>query len=309
MDKVYQDSPQNFSEIVPYIITDIDNIKKEIILAKRCYFYDTCSFRNHMLSPETGLIFEYITSTLGIVIITRTVIMELCSNDGSLWNEHIQYIKNLHSAGIEILVIYEEDLFEVLHTCYSDITEINMWLSYALRNAKGKAGSIEKVINQDVKLKKALFENEACKDSKLAEKIFKAVRISKESGDNMGEEMIAICVHWLSHIKEASPYKYIIFSDDKKAMSTFSKVINNSRKFLELDMISVFTTAKLCYQMKLNGIVQQEEQIINLLSKNNNDNIIKVFCSEEFELSPTEKTMSATLFAKKTITQNIKVYY
>lgn len=309
MDKIYKDNPQNFFEIVPYIITDIDYVEKQIILAKKCYFYDTCSFRNHMLAPNADLIFEYIKSTSGIVVLTRTVIMELCSNDGKLWNEHIQYIQNLYLAGIKILAIYEEDLFEVLYTYCSDVIEINKWLSYAVRNAKSKTGNIEQTIGQDMKLKKALFEAKECKDSKLAEKMFKAVRMSKESGDNMGEEMIAICVHWLSRIREVSSYKYIIFSDDKKAMRIFGKVIKNSREFSGQDMISVFTTAKLCYQMKLNGIVQQEEQVVNLLSKSNLGNRINVFCSEEFELSPAEKTMSIELFAKKVITQQIKIYY
>lgn len=309
MDKIYRDTPHNFSEILPYVITDIGCATKEIILAKKCYFYDTCSFRNHMVTQNANLIFEYIKSTSGIVVITRTVMMELCSKDGKLWNEHIQYIHNLHLMGIKILVIYEEDLFEVLHTYCSDITKINNWLSHAVKNVKSKTGSIEQIIWQDTKLKKVLFEGEDCKDSKLAKKMFKAVRASKETGDNMGEEMIAICVHWLSHIRETLSYKYIIFSDDKKAMRIFSKVMNNSREFLGQDMISVFTTAKLCYQMRLDDIVRHEEQVIHLLSKNNPAERINVFCSEEFELSPSEKSMSIEQFAKKVITQDIKIYY
>lgn len=309
MTHIYTDTPHNFSEIIPYVIMDTDNVVKEIILAKKCYFYDTCSFRNHMLVPNVDLIFEYIESTCGIVVITRTVIMELCSNNGELWNEHIQYIKNLYQAKIKVLVIYEEDLFEVFHTYSSDVTEINKWLSYAVRSAKSKAGSIERTIGEDAKLKKVLFECEECKDRNIAEKMFKSVRAGKESEDNMGEEMIAICVHWLSHISEISSYKYIIFSDDKKAMGTFGKVINNARKFSGQNMISVFTTVKLCYQLKMDGIIQQEGQIVKLLSKCNIGENIKVFCSEEYELSPTEKTMSVEEFSKKVITSDMKVYY
>ncbi len=309
MDKIYTDAPHNFSEIASFVITDSEVVAREIIMTDKCYFYDTCSFRNHMLASNTNLIFEYIKATSGIVVITRTVIMELCSNDGKLWEQHIEYIRNMHSEGIKIVVVYEEDLFKTLHTYCSDVSEINRWLSYAVKNAKSKAGSLEQVIGQDARLKKMLFQTEKCEDNKLAEKLFKSVRASKQSGDNMGEEMIAVCVHWLSRMRESCAYKYIIFSDDKRAIRIFGKVINNSREFSGQDMISEFSTAKLCYHMKLKGIVTQEEQVLALFSKSNVGDALKVFCSEEFELSPAEKTMSIEVFAKKVITQNIKIYY
>lgn len=305
----YTDTPYNFTEIVPYIITDVSIVGRKIILAKKCYFYDTCSFRNHMRISDAGLIFKYIKDTGGIVVLTRTVLMELCSGDGRLWEEHVEYIRNLYLAGITVLVIYEEDLFEVLHTYCSDAVLINQWLSYAVKNAKSKVGSIEQAIGQDLKLKKALLESRECKDSKLAERVFQAARRKKEPEDNLGEEMLAICVHWLSHMRESAAYKYIIFSDDKKAMGTFAKVIRNAREYLGQDMISVFTTPKLCYQMKVHGVLEVKEQVINILSSGNTGDMIKTFCSEEFELSPAEKIMSIDMFAEKVITENVKIYY
>ena len=174
MDKIYRETPLNFAEISPYVITDIESIGKEIILSEKCYFYDTCSFRNHMLAPNADLIFDFIKTGIGIVVITRTIIMELCSNDGKLWDKHIQYIKNMYLSGVKILVIYEEDLFKVLHTYCNDVVEINKWLSYAVRNAKSKTGSIESVINRNIKLKKTICDMEECIDSRFAEKMFKS---------------------------------------------------------------------------------------------------------------------------------------
>lgn len=309
MEKIYVDAPYNFSQIETYVITDINAAVREIILAEKCYFYDTCSFRNHMSAANVHLLYEYIKSTSGIVILPRTIIMELCSNDGMLWNEHIQYIKNMYQAGIKILVLYEEDFFEVLHTYCADVTGINKWLSYAVRSAKSKVGSVERAVGQDVWLKKMLFEAGTCKESKLAERMFSAARKCKVAGDNLGEEMIAVCVHWLSHIRESVSYKYIIFSDDKKAMTTFGRVIKNSKDFLGSDMISVVTTAKLCYLMQVKGIVSKEEQVIGLLSKSSMGDNISSCCSEEFELAPAEKTMSIEEFARKIIEGNIKVYF
>lgn len=309
MERVYIDTPHNFGEIQNYVITDEEKIIREIILAKRCYFYDTCSFRNHMMVPRPELLCDYIKYTSGIVIITRTVLMELCSNDGYLWNEHVEYIKNMYLEGIKILVIYEEDIFKILHTYCADVSKINKWLSFAVRCAKSKVGKIEFVVGKDVGLRRALFEGTECRDSKLAEKMFRKVRESKTSDDNMGEELLAVCVHWLSHVREFESYKYIVLTDDKKSIPIFGKVIKNTREYLDKNSIALCTTAKLCFLMHFHGIICQEKHIIEILKETNIGNSLSVCCSEEFELSPTEKRMSIQEFAKKIMSNDTKVYY
>lgn len=125
----------------------------------------------------------------------------------------------------------------------------------------------------------------------------------------MGEELLAICVHWLSRIRDAQSYKYIIFTDDKKSMNIFGKVIKNVHDYAGSNSISVFTTVKLCYIMRLKGIVDCEEQIVRMLEVSGFDDIVKVYCSEEFELAPTEKRMQIEEFAKKVMDGNTKIYY
>ncbi len=309
MGKEYIDTPHNFGEIEAYVITDIENIKREMILAKKCYFYDTCSFRNHMMTPDAKLLYKYIIETFGIVVITRTVLMELCSNNGCLWNEHIEYIKNMNLMGIKILIIYEEDIFDILHSYCADVSQINKWLSFAVKIAKSKVGKIEAVIEQNIDFKKALFEGEGSKDNKLAEKMFKCVRERKTSGDNMGEELLAICVHWLSRMRDIEEYKYVILTDDKKSIPIFGKVIKNVKDYSDFNSISLCTTVKLCYLMKINNIICEENQIIRILSYTNSGINLKVYCSEEFELNPAEKNMSIQEFAGKVFGGKIKVYY
>lgn len=309
MDRVYNDTPDNFMEIEPYIVRDKESVGKEIILSGKCYFYDTCAFRNHMTASEKELLLQYMRQTSGIVIITRTILMELCSRDGCLWKEHMEYIKSMHLAGIKVLVIYEEELFDVLHTFCADVAEINKWLSFAVRCAKSKVGKVELMLGQDAILKRAVLEGATCGDSKLAEKLFGSIRKQKTAGDNMGEELLAICVHWLSRMRDAEPCKYIILTDDKKAIPRFGKVIRNVKEYSGSSSVSVFTTVKLCYLMRTVHVIEEEKQVAGILSGSNLGNHIKVFCSEEYELEPTEKLMSISEFTEKIMEGTIKVYY
>lgn len=47
MSTFYTDTPHNFNEIEPFVITDTGSVMKEIYESKKCYFYGTCSFRRH----------------------------------------------------------------------------------------------------------------------------------------------------------------------------------------------------------------------------------------------------------------------
>ena len=309
MDRVYIDTPHNFSDIETYVSTDINEIKKLIIMAKKCFFYDACSFRNHMFASDNKPILTYIKRYADVVIITRTVMMELCSSDGKLWKEHINYIRNMHAEGIKILVIYEEDIFDVLRTYCADVTQINKWLSYAVRCAKSKAGKVEMVVGSDMELRRYLFVGEESTDSMLASKMFGKVRDSKSSGDNMGEELMAVCVHWLSRMRDVESYKYVVLTDDKKSIPTYGKVIKNVREYSGCDAIAICTTVKLCYLMYMNSIITEEKQITDVLSNTSMGSSVIVFCSEEFELYPTEKTMCVDEYAKKIFAKGIKVYH
>ncbi|WP_310602682.1 hypothetical protein [Anaerosporobacter sp.] len=308
MDKGYKETPDNFSEIEPYVITEKESIISSIIKAKRCYFYDTCAFRNHMLIPNPELIYEYIEQTAGIVIITRCIIMELCSGDSRLWKEHIAYIQKMNQYGIRVLVLYEEDMVQVLKACYSDMLAINKMLSLAIRCVKSKAGTIEKTLNRNPNLTKELFHDSSNRDSYFAERLFQAIRDNKSSKDNLGEELIAVCVHLLANIREVEPFKYMVFTDDKGAIAILGKAMQNVEKYIGMKCISALTTSKLCWLMKEKNIVLLENEITDILSAGNCRDSMKVYCSEMYELAPSEKSMSIAEFARKIMEENIRVY-
>lgn len=87
------DFPDNWNEILPYVIVEQDEVIRHILTAPKCFFYDACAFWNHMSISNPSPVFEYIKSQNGIVILTKMILIELCSGNQKLWEEHIAYIK------------------------------------------------------------------------------------------------------------------------------------------------------------------------------------------------------------------------
>lgn len=309
MKKVYNDTPDNFAEIQTFVITDVEEIAKTIIQADKYFFYDACAFRNHMRIMNPECIFEYIKRMGGIVVITRCIIMELCSKDNLLWKEHIEYLKKMYQYGIKILVMYEEDTFQILNTCYSGTAQINLMLSFAVRTVKSKTGTIETVLNNNSALKREILVSGENKDRLLAKRFFREVRNGKVSEDDLGETLAAVCMHMLSNIREIMEFKYILLTDDKGAIALLDKVIKNVKEHIGRRCISVITTPKICQLMVQEHIIKDKEEIESIINAGNIGGLIKIYCSEQYELSPSEKTVSAAEFAQK-ITNNtgIKIY-
>lgn len=306
MCKIYKDTPENFDDIEPYVSINSEEVVKRLIQSERCYFYDTCSFRNHMIIEQPESIFNYVKQTNGVIVITRCIIMELCSDDNKLWPAHIEYIKKMHQNGLYVIVIFEEDIMDVLNFCFIGVTTTNGMLSIAVKHAKSKMGTVERVLSTDPSLKKELLVDDTNSDKTLAKRFFEKVRLNKVSKDNLGEELISICVHMLSNIREDKANKYIVLTDDKGAITLLSKTMQNVEKYIGMKCIAGVTTAKLCWLIANTLHFSNKEQIENILGNPNED--IKVYCSEEYELMPSEKTFKVSELAQKLIVGGIKIY-
>lgn len=308
MDKRFKEAPENISEIESFVISDKNEIIKTMLKAERCYFYDTCAFRNHAMVNDRETLFRYFKQSSGVVILTRGILMELCSGNGLLWKEHIEYIADMHQHGIKVVIMYEEYAAEILKLCFCDMGKVNAMLSNAVCHAKQKVGSVEYTLSIDLNLRKDILIRYASQDGSLAERLFNELRQNKQTGDNLGEELIAICLHLLSNIKHATNYKYLILTDDRKAISIFSKAKENSDKYTGQKSIAIITTAKLCQLMKNEGVFEDEKQIEEIVAAGRDGNMIKVICSEMYELQANEKKMTLTEFARKVMCDEVKVY-
>ena len=182
----YTDIPQNMSAIAPYVTVDRKTITEQILNHERCFFYDACSFQRHAnLKPgDAEYLLRYIRFKDGVVIITRCILMELAARKGVLDQRYVKYIKHVKDAGIMILIIYEEDLFSIMETCFSTNIVINQYLSWAVRMAAGPVSTITEMLEENQIIYNQLIRGRNLNQKNVYQCFFKTMREKKESGDN-----------------------------------------------------------------------------------------------------------------------------
>lgn len=298
MARIYKDTPDNFSDIRPYVVTDPRTAGQEIILAEKCFFYDTCTFRWHMELPTPQHLFEYIKTKRGIVVVTRSIIMELCSANGKLWKKHIEFFRQLHQMGICVLVIYEEDLFRTLAIYTSGTERINGFLEKAVKYTRSRTGVISQTLEQDTMLRNRLLNGKPCADKTLFSDFFSKVRANKTTGDNLGEELVLVCLHMLANIPESGECKYIFLTDDKKAVYFTDEVNENIKRYIGKSCAIAFTTPRLVQQMWDEGVITRKETLEEMLLAGGSEGTIRVYCSKEYELGIVDESISVESLAE-----------
>lgn len=272
----YTDTPHNMAEIMPYVLADKKDIIQQIFEKEKCYFYDTCSFRRHanLGSNEAEYFFHYITEQNGLVIITRCILMELASISGVLNTEYVNYIKHMSGFGIQVLVMYEEDVFDIMSVCFSTNEVTNEFLSWTVRSMKSPVSTITGTLEQNTKLYDEIIRGNHLDNGSIYRRFFKAVRENKESGDNLGEEVLAVCLHILSNLPGEDDGKFCVITDDKGAGGKIDTLFKNTARKHRGKRIIIFSTPKLVQVMYREKIMENREHIKSLLSTGTNGNIV-----------------------------------
>ena len=119
MIKGYSEVPENWGNIAPYV--NRGSLVQNIFLSKKCFFYDTCSFRYHanLKEQDAEKILEYIRRQDGIIVITSCILMELASQSHSLEESYVRYVKKIADYGIALYVVYEEELQDIMESCFA----------------------------------------------------------------------------------------------------------------------------------------------------------------------------------------------
>ena len=304
----YTEHPGNFDRISEYIITDTEEAISCIVMASQCYFYDACSFRKHVHMRRPESFFLYVKQKKGIVIITRTILMELSGKDGTLREEYIEYIKAAYDAGLKILVFYEEDIFQIMSVCFNKNDKINQMLSYAVRAVKTATGAVTEALDCDSSLRTDLIEKITSGGS-LYLRFFREVRSRKESGDNLGEELVIICMHVFSNLPDKNRYKYVLLTEDKGAIGLLNRANKNISKYNDKSKLAGITTAALLQRMFDEGVLNGEEMRDLFLDVYTEDSI-KIVCTEEYDLNPKEECFSGEKLMEKIMAPGkIHIYY
>lgn len=276
MATVYTDNPCNFDRVQSFVITDTGAIVAKIHKKRKCFFYDTCSFRRHanLKCEEAEYILKYIKQQDGIVVITRCILMELASHSGCLNQEYIDYIMRLNQFGIDVLVIYEEDLFAVLDVCFATNTAVNSYLIWAVRMLKNPVSTITETLNQYKALKDEVLHGKNAESRDMYKRFFTAVRGNKESEDNLGEELLAICLHILSYIPGEMDGKFCVVTDDKGAAGRVDALFKRTALQYEGKRIIIFSTPKLVQVLYNEGILTDRNHIKAILGTGIEGNVV-----------------------------------
>lgn len=272
----YTDNPHNISEIIPYVTMEKEKIAAEIIGSSKCYFYDTCSFRRHanLDGAQVECFFKYMKNQNSVVVITRCILMELASHSKVLNREYIEYIKRIHDFGITVLLIYEEDLFSVMEVCFSTNKAINDYLCWAVRTIKGPVSTITETLEKNDSINNEVIKGKNLDHSGVYKRFFEAVRANKESGDNLGEEVLAICLHILSHIPGEDNGKFCVITDDKGAASKIDAMFKKTAKQHRGKSIGIFSTPKLVQILYRENILHDRECLKGMLGAGIDGNIV-----------------------------------
>ena len=276
MATTYTETPDNMCEIEPSVITEISEVKSTFYQADRVLFYDACSLQRHsnLNDAERDILIQYFKKRGTTIFLTRCVIMELSGDQHSLERRFIDYIKSLNDAGVKVVLFNEEYTYSILSDCFSAIERINEYLMWAVRTIKSPVSTITDTLKVDAKLNSEVVEGKNLKASDLYQRFFSAVRGNKEHEDNLGEELISISVHILSHMPGVADGKLCVLTDDKGAASIIDSAVRKTNPKNRGSRIIIFSTPKLVQHIFQEHVEISEDEMVKILSQGISDNIV-----------------------------------
>lgn len=309
MEEAYRETPRNWSEIQPYVRTD-EEFAKAVLAERRYFFYDTCSFRRHAGIGETYVesIFAYIKGQESIIVITRCILMELASRSGILNQEYIEYCRRISAFGIPIFVIYEETVFSVMEVCYGTNASINSLLGWAVRKLGEPVSTITKVLEENKGLRDEVIKGKNVDRGSLFRDFFAMVRKHKRPQDNLGEEMLAICVYILSHFPGEADGKFCIITDDKRAAGRIEKLFCRTNQRFRGSRIILFSTPKLVQILYEEGLITDRDAVRAWLRAGTVGNIA-VLGTRIYDLRSNEISLCCEELARLIVERGIHITF
>lgn len=276
MATAYTETPSNLSEIMPFIVTDIKVIKNLFYSADRVIFYDACSFQrhSHLANRERSILIRYYNAHATTIFITRCILMELASDRGMLAEEFIEFTKVMSENEIKVVLFDEEYIYDILSECFSVNEKINAYLLWAVRMYKSPTSTITETLKENTKLMAEVLEGKNLQQSDVYDRFFTAVRGNKEHYDNLGEELIAICVHILSHLPGVYDGKLCVMTDDKGAAAKIDSVMKKTDARNRGVKIVLFSTPKLVQHMFQEQVEISEDEMVTILSQGASGKIV-----------------------------------
>ncbi len=287
MTKKYQEVPSNFSSFESYMIYKKEEVVDAFTNAHQYFFYDTCSILHHSNSAKRQSIINYLRSKADIIIVTRTVLMELTANSFELHPVQIQYFSELYNSGLKIILFDEELIYDCLKEALSISTDdANKLLGYAIKEVSiYKTKTREVIENMDKSiLNKLIGANPGNRE--LFSTFCQYARSLKSEGDSLAEELILICIIVLTRIPAG---RYFLISDDTRIMSQVISVNKYILRYHGRKEPYQLTTASLIQKMYKDHEIVERDDMLEILQAAFNGNV-HVFYVGEYDIQLMDQT-------------------
>lgn len=269
MADVYFEVPKNWSAVKDKVTTAPEKIANALLYEyDKVFFYDTCSFRGHsnLTAADADTIISHMKQERGVVVLTKCILMELASGSGELNQEYLDLIFRMTDHhGMEVIVMKEEDMLDVMLECFSTIRDVNTYLMWAVRMLGVPTSTIEITLAQDGNLNKKIKEGKGLGSRELFSDFFSSVRKNKVSSDNLGEELLAICVQILSHIPGLKDYRFNVLTEDKGARAVIHNLLYKTGKQYAGQKVMIYSTPRLLQTMIHLGRISDPDSISRIL--------------------------------------------
>ncbi|MCT4662962.1 MAG: hypothetical protein N4A40_13985 [Tissierellales bacterium] len=301
MSKVYKKVPNNFSEIEQFLIIEASQIRDQFYTSEKHYFYDTCSFIHHSNAKSNSSIIEFIKLHGANIIITRTVLMELSSNNGDIDQVQVDYFRKINENGISILLLDEENSLGIIKEALNINSEdANKLLGYAIKEVSKSKTAINNVIKELPEILKSKILSSSPGSEDNYERFFKFSREQKCEGDSLAEELILILIVILTKIPIG---KYIILSDDLKIRNHVISIRQYIEKQHSVRAPMQLTTSRLVYEMHRKQILTSTNEMMEILDASSHGNI-KVYCMGEEDIQLVRKLYTKEELLNRIITES-----
>lgn len=298
MTRQYQQVPSNFNDIKEYLIYEKVEIIDSFFTGENYFFYDTCSLIHHSNSSKRNYIIQYLKNKNAIIIITRTVLMELSSNDCNIHPTQANFIKELFQSGLRVLLFDEE----IIVNCLKDMLgstneEANLLLGYAIKEVSKFKGAIYQIKNSMERSFSSKLLGDNPGSTLLYDRFFQYARSQKKQGDSLAEKLIFICIIVLSKMPRG---KYILVSDD---LNIRAEVIGINGYLMDKHQIKApfqLTTPALIYRMYKESIINRQSDMLDILSAAFSGNV-NVFYIGEYDIQIAYSSFTRTDLIKRLI--------
>lgn len=291
MSNVYLEIPANYSLISSILISKRTDYLYILMTSNELYFYDTCSIQCHSNSINRNKIINFIKAKGGNIIITQTVLSELGGFGGNIQENVLDYINEIHNAGINIILMKEEDSLYIIRK-NSDISyqDCNLLLGMAAVNSKQNKGCIENII-KEFKLANKVF-NEHTDSKSIYEGFFKFARTKKESGDSLAEELMFII--FIIFLSMPPIPQIIFFSNDRRSLSSLVSTNTYTKLHYEGRKVYHLTTTTLIYKLYKDGLITSKAEFKELLDSSYSQDNINAYYSDKYSINIEENSFTKT---------------